>query len=196
MRICIFGDSIVWGAFDSSGLGWVGHLREAGFQQRDLHAGDYLAVYNCGVGGDKVSDVLARFDGEVDARQPDAIALAIGINDVSHDDYPGTSESDFTKRYTSLLDKACDRAATVVAITPTNVDEDRPEHDYRNEHIAILAGLVKDCAARRNVPVIDVFGAMTPGDLSPDGLHPGYAGHEKLFNLIKPRVFSLRLLKM
>jgi len=166
-------------------------MAEAGLRRRDPQTADHVAVYNCGVGGDMVSDVLDRFEQEADARKPAAIVIAIGINDVKHDDYAGTTEGDFNHRYGRLLDLARARTEDVVAITPTNVDENRLEHEYRNSDIAVLAAAVRQCAADRDVIVVDVFGSMSPADLSPDGLHPGGAGHKKLFGLIAPVVFAL-----
>jgi acyl-CoA thioesterase I len=191
IRLCIFGDSIVWGAFDSMGLGWVGRLREESLRRMNPDTGEYVAVYNCGVGGDKLSDVLSRFGRETEARRPVAIAVAIGINDVKHDDYPGTAVDEFKERYGNLLERAQNCAKDVIAITPTNVDEDRPEHGYRNQDIAALAAVVNECAAAQKVTAVNVFGSMTPADLTPDGIHPGRAGHQKLFEIISPAVFAL-----
>jgi lysophospholipase L1-like esterase len=169
----------------------VGRIAEAGLRRKDPRTGDHVATYNCGVGGDRVSNVLDRFEQEAHARNPAAIVIAIGINDARHDEYPGTSNDEFTRVYGELIDMALTRAEDVMAMTPTNVDENRPEHDYRNGDIAVLASAVKACAASRRVKVVDVFGSMSPADLSPDGLHPGGEGHQKLFDVIAPAVFAL-----
>ena len=67
MIISIFGDSIVWGAHDLKLGGWVNRLRLY-FNNK----GDYETdVYNNGISGDYIKDVLKRFDTEAQARNPD-----------------------------------------------------------------------------------------------------------------------------
>ncbi|MFH1611889.1 MAG: GDSL-type esterase/lipase family protein, partial [bacterium] len=72
--ICIFGDSITWGAYDPENGGWANLLRND-LESKDIH------VYNCGVSGDNTDDLLKRFKVESEAREPDAVMFAIGIND-------------------------------------------------------------------------------------------------------------------
>ncbi len=84
MNICVFGDSIVWGAYDPENGGWATLLRNY-FESADSppyfrEAGD-VEVYNCGVSGDKTEDLLKRFEVEAQAREPNLIIFAIGIND-------------------------------------------------------------------------------------------------------------------
>lgn len=75
-------------------------------------------------------------------------------------------------------------------VTPTNVDEARSEHDYRNADISALVEVIEKCAGDAGLPVVNIFGTLTPEDLHPDGLHPGADGHEKLFRTIEPVVFG------
>lgn len=193
-RVCVFGDSIAWGRWDPAGGGWVGRLFEAGCNRTDLSqssGGTFTAVYNCGISGDRLADVSARLDVEARARQPAAVVLAIGINDVPHDDYAGTTPADFRRGFVELIDRASSYADDMVIVTPTNVDESRSEHDYRNADIAELSEATEGCAREAAIEVVNVFGLMTPADLEPDGLHPGANGHEKLFRAIAPIVFAL-----
>ena len=74
-NICVFGDSVTWGAWDNKG-GWVSRLRafiESGNR-------DYF-VYNLGVSGDTTKELLGRFDIEAKARSPNIIIFQIGDND-------------------------------------------------------------------------------------------------------------------
>ena len=194
-NVCVFGDSIAWGSWDPVGGGWAGRLREAGCTRQTDHCnprtGDYTAVLNCSVNGNKIADLLARFDGEASARDAAAIVLAIGLNDVPHDGYSGTTPEAFELAYGDLIARAKNYANDIVAVTPINVDESRSEHDYRNTDIAILVEVIARCAADADLPVVNVFGLMTPDDLHPDGLHPGAQGHEKLFRAIGPVLFGL-----
>jgi lysophospholipase L1-like esterase len=175
------------------GGGWVGRLREAGCNHADSldpEAGEYMAVYNCGISGDKIADLLARIDAEAQVREPSVIVLAIGINDVPHGNYSGTSSDDFETAYNELINKAKRYADVVIVVTPTNVDESRQEHDYRNGDIEHLVAVVRACADRFDLPIVDVFGSLTNEELWPDGLHPGPDGHEKLYAAIAPTILQ------
>ncbi len=192
-RIVVFGDSIAWGSYDPESGGWVQRLWHAACalpgDTRLSEKINYSSVFNLGIGGEVVSGVLRRFDVEAPVRLPDLIVIAIGINDASHKGVDATPLDKFTADYESLVEKAQALAGRVVLVTPTNVDESRPEHDWRNDDIARYVEAVKEIGARHNLPVVDVFGQLSPSDLEPDGIHPGTQGHSKLFELISPVVF-------
>lgn len=198
-RVCVFGDSITWGSWDPIRGGWVGRLREQGCNRvdhSDPNFDSYTGVYNCGICGDKVSDVLRRIDVEAAAREPAVIVLAIGINDVPHADYGGTTAQEFAQRYEELIGKAKQYTKDICVVTPTNVDEHNTAHDYKNADTATLVATTKRCAATYNLPVIDVFNTLAaPDDFCEDGLHPNAAGHEKLYRAIAPVVFAMPILQ-
>ena len=72
--ICVFGDSIAWGASDSEKGGWVERLK--------IYMGEHRSgnVYNLGVSGDTTNDLLERFEQEAKARESDVIIFAVGTN--------------------------------------------------------------------------------------------------------------------
>jgi lysophospholipase L1-like esterase len=74
MIICIFGDSIAWGATDCEKGGWVERLKT------ELMVKD-IDVYNLGISGDTTENILKRMDAEAEARNPDIIIFSVGIND-------------------------------------------------------------------------------------------------------------------
>lgn len=193
-KIVVFGDSIAWGSFDPEHGGWVQRLWVAACARpggtRLSESINYSSVFNLGIGGEVVSGVLRRFDVEAPARQPDVIVIAIGINDASHEGSSARPIDEFVADYEALVTKAKALVADVVLVTPTNVDESRPEHDWRNDDIAQYVEAVTRIGERFDLPVVDVFGALLPGDLAPDGIHPGSQGHQKLFDLISPVVFA------
>lgn len=76
MNICVFGDSIVWGANDFEKGGWVERLKV-----HCLQDGSNRDVYNLGISGDNTDKLLKRLEFETTLREPDVIVLAIGIND-------------------------------------------------------------------------------------------------------------------
>ncbi|MDO8436493.1 MAG: SGNH/GDSL hydrolase family protein [bacterium] len=60
MNICIFGDSITWGAYDPQNGGWVNRLRNY-FEVQD----EDIDVYNLGISGDSTTDLFGNIEMEV-----------------------------------------------------------------------------------------------------------------------------------
>jgi len=177
--ICVFGDSITWGAWDLEMGGWVNRLR-IHFDNSD----EETEIYNCGVDGDYVADVLKRFDPEAEARKPDVILLAIGINDSPHNSNPnGTDLNEFEKQYRQLLQKAKKFTEKLILIGLTNV-EDEKTSGYQNESVEKYNYVVKKIALNQNLPFVDVFGSISNDELA-DGLHPNSKGHQKIFKKVK-----------
>lgn len=188
--IVVFGDSITWGAWDTEGGGWVGRLWRAAYEHQ-VRTGEWREVYNLGVAGNRVADVLARFDSEIAARPPTQIILAVGINDSKRSGIAGTSFEDFERDCCALLDRAISVSPDVLVVGLTNVDEARREHNFVNEHVAELNAVIEVLADNAGLQFVDVFGSLTSKDLEPDGLHPGPSGHQKIFEAVLPLIGSL-----
>jgi lysophospholipase L1-like esterase len=73
--ICVFSDSIAWGACDYKRGGWVEKLKVDMLKNSDIQ------VYNFGVCGNTTVNLLDRFQKEADIMNPEIIIFAIGIND-------------------------------------------------------------------------------------------------------------------
>lgn len=87
MQFIACGHSITMGFWDPAG-GWVQRLREK-LDERALEEQDeelVCEVYNLGVSGDYTTDLLERFDEEVERRlweeDETTIILQIGANDI------------------------------------------------------------------------------------------------------------------
>ena len=67
-RILIFGDSIVYGAWDSEG-GWVDRLkRDAHKLYFDTKGETKIQILNCGIGGETSRGLLKRVEQEILSR--------------------------------------------------------------------------------------------------------------------------------
>ncbi len=194
--ICIFGDSITWGAVDPEQGGWASRLRNH-FESQGLSVDMDVDVYNLGISGDNTDDLKVRFEIEAQARKPDTIIFAIGINDaqflLSKQDNRVPIAA-FSKNMTELLHRAKEIATRVIVIGITRVDETkttpipwRIDKEYRNSHIDRYDTALRELAEAHEVPYVDVSTALTLEDLA-DGLHPNTAGHKKLFEIIKEKV--------
>lgn len=181
MHICIFGASITWGANDAECGGWADRLKTHFWQKNDFETN----VCNCGVSGDKVEDVLKRFDVEAAARKPDKIIFSVGINDSSHSTNPqGTPLEQFKKDYLELVTKAEVFAEDIMFVGLTNVDEFIEKKNYKNSSVEQYNKIMKEIAEEKGFKFVDLFGSLTKEELIPDGLHPNAAGHKKIFEKI------------
>lgn len=181
MIVSIFGDSIVWGAYDLELGGWVNRLK-VHFDNK----GDFITdIYNHGISGDRVAEILERIDSEAKAVMPDKIILAIGINDTPIPDFPkGTDPKTFKEQYRKLIAKAKQHAKSLMIVGLTNVDEKISGHGYKNKEIEKLDKIIKELAQKENIHFVDLFGSLSDDDVM-DGLHPNAKGHQKIFEKVK-----------
>lgn len=181
IHICIFGASITWGANDAEGGGWTDRLKTHVWQKRDFETD----VYNCGISGDKVANVLKRFDVEATARKADKIIFSVGINDSPHSTNPqGTPLEEFKDQYRQLIKKAEGFTKDVIFVGLTNVDEDIEEKNYKNDEIQKYDKVMQEIAAEKGLRFVSLFGSLNKEELTPDGLHPNANGHKKIFEKV------------
>lgn len=192
-NICIFGDSIAYGAWDASG-GWVDRLRSF-LHGRTLASRfqDYFFVYHLGIPGNTTRDVLRRLTTEATARESHVIMFAVGMNDARYQDRAGTPlvpYAVFMQNMKKILAEAKRLAKTVVVIGLTPVDEEWTmpfEEDFFFEQKNVErydAGLQK-CAALAGAHYVPVWAALDVKKDLEDGVHPNAAGHEKLSAVVQ-----------
>ena len=125
--ICIFGDSITWGAVDPQGGGWATRLRNF-FESQELRVDQDIDVYNLGVSGDNSDDLIKRFNMEMNARKPDVVLFAIGINDsqfIISKNQNRVSLEKFKSNLEKMIQDAKGTSANVILIGLTCVDESK-----------------------------------------------------------------------
>ena len=190
-RICIWGDSITWGAFDKEKQGWVNRLRH--YLENNLK--DYFEVYNLGISGDNSAKLIKRFEVECAARDPDIIIFAIGINDSQYINDKNNARvilQDYEENLQTLINLAKKFSSKIAFIGLTRVVETKvmpipwgPDKFYDNEKIKSYDNKLKEVASKNNLPYIHMFDLLEDDELG-DGLHPDSTGHEKMFQKIRP----------
>lgn len=186
VRICVLGDSYVVGVGDLTGQGWVGHVALAA-RVRGLD----LTVYNLGVRCDTSVDVSRRWFEEVRLRLKDGdvfgVVYAFGLNDV---DARSGQRRVPRSRTLAVLGKMLDDAhgarwATFVVGPPPVADIET------TRHIGDLATGMGEVCAAREVPFVNVTGALSCDEIwnqeivAGDAYHPSARGYERLAALIK-----------
>jgi lysophospholipase L1-like esterase len=85
-------------------------------------------VYNCGVSGDTTNELLNRFKIESEAREPNIIIIAIGINDSYYHgtkDRPSVTIEKFQNNLQELVNQAKKFCPNVIFLGLTPVDENK-----------------------------------------------------------------------
>jgi len=191
MTICIFGDSITWGASDSEKGGWVERLKVYFGEKYDIN------VYNLGVSGDTTEDLLRRIENESKVREPNIIVFAIGTNDtqfIHSTNSNWISDDDFRNNIKKLYKIAKKLVSKIIFVGLTPVDEfkTRPipwntDKTYINERIKKFDQIIEDFCSKNNLKFIPINDLLNNDDLI-DGLHPDTQGHIKIFGRIKPKI--------
>lgn len=206
MYILMFGDSITEGLWDSKG-GWADRLKSY-INKNEIENGfkDYHEAYNLGIDGNTTSQILERFDGETKARLwPDSeyvFIIAAGINDTLHrgyEDFESTPEQ-YAHGLHQLVQKAKQYSGKIIFVDITPVDEaltnpvasSSTGKCYTNDRIDLFNDTLRCFCQEQSLACVEVSKAFKAERhhslLSADGLHPNDAGHELIYNLVKPNL--------
>lgn len=187
LTVCIFGDSIVWGASDSAG-GWATRLRVSMFAEFGTE------IYPLGITGNTTDDLLQRFDAEAASREPNIIIFAIGINDSVFSDDPQNSWvpiAQFEKNILELITRARTHTDKIffVGLTPVDDAKTKPlpwaiPYCCSMEVVLRYDAALRNVCAANNAEYISIDGLLSTTDLS-DGIHPNDAGHEKIYTQVR-----------
>lgn len=209
-RICIFGDSITYGAWDKEG-GWVQKLRKFLDKKNLSDSNFYCLVYNLGISGDTTEDLLERFEFELKQRLKEGeeiiIVFDIGVNDSQflHDKKElRTNPEKFKENIQKLTDLAKKFSQKIVFVGLTPVDESKTNpipwdtnKSYKNEYIEKYNQIIKSVCEENDVPFIEIFNNLRKLDyknLLENGLHPNSEGHRKIFKTVKKYLIENKII--
>lgn len=170
----------------SMGPGYVGMIAA-----QLLKENPGMQIYNRGMSGHRVLDLLYRWEGDTLALQPDLVSILIGVNDTWHQYLPGGYGSKvprYREFYRMLLDDTlarrpscrlllCEPFALPVAGASFKA-EWMPE---LRERMAVVRALAREYGATL-VPFQEKFEEAaqqhTAAELASDGVHPTLLGFE------------------
>lgn len=146
-----------------------------------------VQIVNRGVSGDKIRDLLERYDEDLLAVKPNVISLMIGINDTWHDFPDGNTPVDrFEKEYETLLRQLkADLPQTKLLILEQFAILSNPERSAWRDDLAEKRAVTRRLAEKYADHFIPIFDRMEeaergglPGTaLAADGVHPAPTGH-------------------
>ena len=187
MTIYIFGDSIVWGAFDFLGFGWA--RRIGSFLKKRFG----IKTYVFGINGDDTQSLLNRFPADLKGASSYIVIFAIGINDSQ---IIGGKNRVLIEKFSENLDilvkKAKDFSDRIIFIGLTRVDEKKAEHvwwarerSYNNEVISKYDSTIEEVSKKNGVEYLRMNDLFCANELLSDGVHPNSRGHKAIFFRVK-----------
>lgn len=202
IRVLVFGDSIVYGGWDTEG-GWVERVKKQAHKLTVESSGQTkIQVFNLGIGGDTSRKILARIQNETEARLSDTwdikIILSFGINDERSKD--GAVEVP--------PDEFRDNVQEIIRIAKSYTDKlliigNPPIHDsllhfkifeYSDARIEKYDQILQDCAEIASIPFIstrELFKNAAKSNLNAyDKLHVSDEGHEIIANAVQSFIFN------
>ena len=195
-NICVFGDSIVFGANDQKNGGWVNLLRK--YKKSEYN------IINLGISGDTSYEVFIRFEREVKNNSADTIILSVGLNDSMLLQSTGTNQVilvNFLDNIEKIFD-FCQKNNYQIIITgilPVDERKTKPipwhlDGSYITTEIKKYNQALQKFCQNKDIIFIDLFGHLSDdreymASLK-DGVHPNAIGHEKIFKIIKNNIWK------
>lgn len=192
MRIVFFGDSITdcdRDRSDETSLG-NGYVKVLADKLRPIYPDMDIELYNKGVSGNEVCDLLARVQRDVIDLKPDAVVMMIGINNTLHRFKYGKElnyklfESDLV----TLIKKLKDAGIVVIFLEPFLLpapDKKRMRPVFDKELEIIQRICVEMCD--EFVAYDEMFNGLCEShpytEYSEDGVHPTFNGSNLIANV-------------
>ena len=196
-KILFFGDSIT-----EQGAKPGGYIRQFDSLLMQKAFDKNYETIGAGVSSNKVYDLYLRMDEDVLAKNPDAVVIFIGVNDVWHKATrnTGTDPDKFERFYNAIIKKLQAQNITVFLCTPAVIGE---KNDVTNEldgDMNRYAAIVRNVAKNNNCSLIDLrqlflehLKSHNPdnkdrGILTTDGVHLNSDGNkfvaERMFGVL------------
>jgi len=196
-RILIFGDSIVAGRYINKNHSWPSLLKSR-FDQTD---NNNTTVFNLGIPGDNLGDLLKRFDNECMARinhhnKTDMISIiiAIGLNDAKNNQSDSFKNKKvyFEQNLIKLIGLAQKYTQNIIFLGCTRVDENKLPPDnkiFTNNNIRATNNIIKKICLKNNLQYMPIFEKWQKSFLGDDGIHPNVKGHKYIYNIISSNAY-------
>ncbi|MDX6688659.1 MAG: acyl-CoA thioesterase [Solirubrobacteraceae bacterium] len=180
-RVLFFGDSMVAGTGDPTGLGWVGRVVAAAFA-----AGVPLTAHPLGVRGQSSVQIAARWRSEAAPRlDPECdcrVVFAFGTNDSGAAQVAPEQSVQALER---VLDEAAQLGLAAFVVGPAPVGE-----RARDDTIGALSAAFAAAAVGRGLPFVSVIEELRASPVwtgeaaAGDGAHPAAGGYALFAQLV------------
>lgn len=194
IRVLFQGDSITDAGREDRAAGTsmgVSYALMVAGELGNREPGKYQFV-NFGISGNKITDLISRFNRDFVGQKPDVVSILIGVNDVWHevDIHNGVDAPRFEKLYRGLLEDLREAmpALKIMIMEPFVLDGSATHEFYESyfkPEVAARAAIAKKLAAEFDLPFIPLQCRFDealerypePSYWLKDGVHPTYSGH-------------------
>ncbi len=147
-----------------------------------------VTFINKGISGNRVKDLLARYDEDFKALQPDYLSILIGVNDTwrRYDKNDPTSVEEFENTYRTLLTKIKEdlpdcKLTIIEPFLLNSIPERATWREDLDPKIQVVRKLAKEFADYY-IPMDGIYAKYeveqyTCTELAQDGVHPSHIGH-------------------
>ncbi len=152
-RVIFFGDSIT-----QLGVAPGGYITRIDSMSKLEDKSSRYEFIGAGIGGNKVYDLYLRMDDDVLAKNPDAVVIYIGVNDVGHKASfgTGTDADKFEKFYNAILKKLREKNIRVILCTPAVIGEKTDFSNQQDGDMNKYSSIIRDIAQKNNLPLVDL----------------------------------------
>ncbi|MBU5595737.1 SGNH/GDSL hydrolase family protein [Amphibacillus sp. MSJ-3] len=188
-RILFIGDSITeWGRFEDPaniGENYVRIIRDT----LAIHEpNQFPEIINRGIGGDRVTDLVARWQEDAIEINPDVLSISVGINEVwrqiDQSDVEQVYPDKFEHLYTHLIEKTqAETDAEIILMEPTVIEED--PQSKGNQILKDYVEIVNKLAEKYQLTLVpthqvflDYLNSTKPLPLTIDGVHMSSTGDQ------------------
>ncbi|MCJ7842245.1 SGNH/GDSL hydrolase family protein [Lederbergia sp. NSJ-179] len=183
-RILLIGDSITdtGRREDPEGLGF-GYVRLIHDELLVTYPEKNIEIINRGIGGDRVTNLQARWDEDVLSEEPDYVSISIGINDVWRQLDQPQMEQVYPEQFEEIYHELCQKTkAQLILMEPTVIEEDLDSEGNRKlvDYVEIVRRLAKQYHAILVPTHQDFQYYLLSGNehpLTTDGVHMNSAGN-------------------
>lgn len=194
-RIYVFGDSLVYGAWDSQG-GWCDRLKRK-LHQLKLAGNDLkFQMFNLGIGGETSRSLLQRIKAEIQARHrpdwPAVIIVATGANDTRYtkENEPIVLADEYQENLKKIVDIAKQYTDKILLVGLATVENEIQQFKgtlLSNNLLKEYDKIMTDVAKKNNLPKVDIISSFKSSEkqlYSIDGVHPNDLGHKIIEDLV------------
>lgn len=152
-KIVFFGDSIT-----QMGANKGGYIDRIQGYIADKKLQDKFELAGAGIGGNKVYDLYLRMEDDVLAKNPDVVAIYVGINDVWHKatSHTGTDIDKYEKFYAAIIKKLQAKNIKVALCTPSVIGEKKNNVNPQDAELNQYSDVVRKLATQYNCTLIDL----------------------------------------
>lgn len=206
-QIFILGSSMVYGVGGPNG-GWADLIKQYLHQKMygENGVGEKYEIYNFGKSGATIDFVKDTFKSQLDAydrKQKTIILVSVGGNNTKAEETPNNFAST-PEKYESemrellgLLKQNCDGLILVGSNRPVDESKTNPKLNpltggksyFTNARRQQFSGIIKEICEDMEIDLVDIVADEKDwlnNYIYADGLHPNGAGHQLVFESIKP----------